>query len=427
MGITEKTQRSSSSNLRRRSQSGQSLITVTVSIAVLIAFAGLATDVGYLEFVKRQMQTAADSGAIAGAQEILRNQPSQIQPAALHDTDKNGYPNGTNNISVTVNNPPASGYYAGDNSAVEVIVQQPNQPLTFLSILGVTPATVAARAVAHLGAGNGCLIALSGSDRGAVTFEGTANVNLNNCTVVDNSTDCSALVANGGAQVTASGFDVAGNCPGYTGSVPGNYNTTPSTGLLPSPDPLASLPAPALGTCQTFNPANTVISPGTYCGGINIPNGNYTFQPGTYIMNGGGLTISGGTSTGTGVFFYLTGTTSGAPSTRYGPVTIAGNATVTFSAPSSGTYASILFYQNRSLSLQGPQYNSSITGSSGSNFDGVMYFPTSNVVFTGTTGTTSDNTAIIAWTLKIAGTPSFNGNFTAMPGGAAVKMVVLGE
>ncbi len=413
---------------RARGQSGHSLITVTVCMGLLIAFAGLATDVGYLEFVKRGMQTAADGGAIAGAQEILRNQTAQIQPAALHDTSKNGYTDGVNNVSITVNNPPASGYYAGDSGAVEVIIQQPNQPLTFLSVLGMTPATVAARAVAHLGAGSGCLIALSGSDRGAITFDGTADVNLNNCTVVDNSTNCSAMVANGGAQVTASGFDVAGNCPGYTGSVPDNYNTTPSTGLLPQPDPLGTLPAPTLGTCQTFNPSNNVISPGTYCGGISITGGNYTFQPGTYIMNGGGLTITGGTVTGTGVFFYLTGTTTGAPSTRYGPVSISGNATVTLSAPTSGTYASILFYQDRSLDLSSsPQYNSTITGSAGSNFDGVMYFPTSNVVFTGTSGTTSNNTAIIAWTLKIAGTPMFNGNFTAMPGGAAIKMVVLGE
>lgn len=412
----------------RRGAHGHTLITVTLSIVVLLGFAGLATDVGYLEFVKRGMQTAADSAAIAGAQEILRAQTAQITPAALHDASKNGFTDSTNNVSITVNNPPASGYYAGDSQAVEVIINQANQPLYFMEVLGVAKAAVAARAVAHLGAGNGCLVALDTDNRGGITFDGNANVNLNNCTVVDNSTNCSAMVANGTAYVSAAGFDVSGSCPGYTGSVGSNYSTTPSTGLLPTPDPLASLPAPALGPCQTFNPAVTTVNPGTYCGGIKITGGNYTFNPGTYIMSGGGLTITGGTVTGTGVFFYLTGVLSGPPATVYGPVAIAGTATVTISAPASGTYASVLFFQDRRLDLTTrPAMNSTISGCAGSNFDGVMYFPTSNVSYTGCSDTTTMNTAIIAWSLKIAGTPNINGNFDAMPGGAITHMVVLGE
>jgi hypothetical protein len=409
-------------------QSGHALITVTVSIVVLIGFAGLATDVGYLEFVKRSMQTAADSAAIAGAQELLRNDASQIQPAALYDASLNGYTDGGNSVAITVNNPPTSGYYSGDSGAVEVIINQPNQMMTFMHVLGLNPAAVAARAVAHLGAGNGCLVALDNSNRGGITFDGTANVNLHDCTVVDNSTNCDAMVANGNAYVQASGFDVSGSCPGYTGSVGSNYSTTPTTGLLPTPDPLASLPAPPLGTCQTFNPAQTTVYPGTYCGGITIPGGNYTFMPGEYIMSGGGLTINGGTVSGTGVSFYLTGALSGPPATVYGPVSIAGNATVQFSAPSSGTYASILFFQDRSLNLENsPSKDSTISGCSGSNFDGVMYFPTSNVSYTGCSSATTMNTAIIAWSLKIAGTPNISGNFSAMPGGAVIKMAVLGE
>lgn len=413
---------------RTRRQSGHALITVTVSIVVLIGFAGLATDVGYLEFVKRGMQTAADSAAIAGAQEILRNDAAQVQPAALYDATLNGYTNGTNNIAITVNNPPTSGYYSGDSNAVEVIINQPNQMITFMRVLGVNPATVAARAVAHLGAGNGCLVALDSDNRGGVTFDGNANVNLNNCTVVDNSTNCDAMVANGNTYVQASGFDVSGNCPGYTGSVGSNYSTTPTTGLLPTPDPLAGLASPTPGTCQTFNSANTTVYPGTYCGGISITGGNYTFMPGEYIMRGGGLSITGGTVTGTGVSFYLTGALSGPPATVYGPVTIAGNATVQFSAPSSGTYASILFFQDRSLNMENmPKFNSTISGCSGSNFNGVMYFPTSNVSYTGCSSASTMNTAIIAWSLKIAGTPNISGNFSAMPGGAVIKMAVLGE
>ncbi len=416
----------------RHSQSGFTLITVTLSLSLLIAFAGLAADVGYLEFVKRHMQTAADAGAIAGDQEVLRNDTSQIQPAALHDATKNGYTDGSNNTTVTVNHPPTSGYYSGDSSAVEVIIQQSNQPLTFLSVLGLSPATVAARAVAHLGAGDGCLIALDSSGRGAITFNGNGgSINLGSCNVLDNSANCSGMIDNS-ATVIASAFDVVGNCPGYTGS---GYSTTPSSGVLPAPDPYASLPAPPVGPCPgslTFNQStatSTTLQPGTYCGGISINGGNWTFAPGTYVMYGGDLTIKGGANvTGSGVFFYLTGNLTGAPAYRYGGVNIDGTTTVNFVAPSSGTYKDILFYQDRSLNLTSrPSMWSNIGGSSTSNYTGVFYFPTSQVTFAGSPGMSAMNVQIVAWQVTVSGNVALNANFSAMPGGGRPDTVVLGE
>lgn len=54
-----------------KGEKGSILVWTTVMLAVLIAFAGLATDIPYLYVARRQAQTAADAGALAGAYGLL--------------------------------------------------------------------------------------------------------------------------------------------------------------------------------------------------------------------------------------------------------------------------------------------------------------------------------------------------------------------
>ena len=58
---------------RVRSHKGSAIIFVAVTLMVLVAFAGLAIDVGYLYVVRGELQNAADSGALAGAQQLYRH------------------------------------------------------------------------------------------------------------------------------------------------------------------------------------------------------------------------------------------------------------------------------------------------------------------------------------------------------------------
>ncbi|HEY1422618.1 MAG TPA: pilus assembly protein TadG-related protein, partial [Candidatus Acidoferrum sp.] len=51
-------------------QSGQVLVGAALALVVLCGFAGLAIDMGTLRYQKRLQQTAADSAAIAGAQNV---------------------------------------------------------------------------------------------------------------------------------------------------------------------------------------------------------------------------------------------------------------------------------------------------------------------------------------------------------------------
>src|SRR5258707_15800020 len=111
---------------RRLQQRGSILLVATLGFSVLFGFMGLALDAGYMYYQKRRMQTAADAGAIAGAQELLRNSSATfaaVQAAARKDTSFNGFTNG-GDITVTVNMPPVNGTKAGVSGFVEVIIGQ---------------------------------------------------------------------------------------------------------------------------------------------------------------------------------------------------------------------------------------------------------------------------------------------------------------
>ena len=49
---------------------GQTLITVALGLVVLLAFVGLAVDVGLMMLARNELQNAADAAALAGAQKF---------------------------------------------------------------------------------------------------------------------------------------------------------------------------------------------------------------------------------------------------------------------------------------------------------------------------------------------------------------------
>ena len=170
-----------------------------------------------------------------------------------------------------------------------------------------------------------------------------------------------------------------------TASVAGGYSATgaitwnpspPSTGASTKTDPLSYIPAPSVGSCAFTNYtvtgaySNLHLSPGVYCNGISVNGaGNIIFDAGTYILIGGGLKISGATSfSGTGVTFF---DTQGGGYT-YGGISISGASNSTLTAPTAGSLAGILFYQDRTIASPAA---STITGATNANFVGALYFP----------------------------------------------------
>ena len=107
----------------------------------------------------------------------------------------------------------------------------------------------------------------------------------------------------------------------------------------------------------------------------------------------------------------------------YGPVLITGQATVNLTAPTSGTYSGILFYQDRTITSSS---NNSIEGTSNPRMVGSLYFPTTPLLITGGSANTPFLGKVIARTLTINGGGVFISlSGPATGGGSAVKYAAL--
>ena len=399
---------------------GNALVIAGASLPLVIGAAGLASDTIQWALWKRQLQRAADSAALAGVYAEAQNGAvgtctnytgsTFAQPVAW-DVKRNNkaWPTTT----CTVQNPPTSGSYTGDNRAVKVTLSV-TQLLPFSGFFVSTAPTITASATATLQqTGSYCLVALKNTTDPSITVGGSSNVNLG-CGAIANSTSpTSAVSSNGNAyRFVAAPVAAAGN-------VPADLLTHGATDLqpyhLPEPDPFAGkypTAVPAGTTCGDFgshtyttdasgqiingNPpgSQTHLTPGCYTGFSPSGNNTYAMEPGTYYLNSTDFSPGGTvTLTGTGVTIILTGATPGA-------VTLSGNQTIKLSAPTSGTYEDMLFIQASNASLDNLN---KINGNTGSYFDGAMYFPSGKVQFNGSSSSQTQCTMVVADVVDFTG------------------------
>ncbi len=148
----------------------------------------------------------------------------------------------------------------------------------------------------------------------------------------------------------------------------------------------------------------TVLA-GVHCTNINITtSGTVTFEPGFHIFDGSALNINGNaTVEGSELFFYWS--ENGGINDGFD---IAGGATVTLSAPTTGTYAGILMYQDRNTA---PGVTHKLAGGSTMDLDGIVYTPSTHVEFAGGAAADSSSIMIIADTVDFKGGDTFLGDF----------------
>ncbi len=404
-------------------QSGQVMVLVCLAIITIMGLVGLAADVGSFEAQKQLLQTAADSAALAAAQEL--NYGDSVA-AAKADATRNGFTNGQNGVVVTIDNPPKSGPNTGVSGFIEAIVSKP-EPTFFLRALGYSTITISARAVSGIGNGPSCIYILDPSASSAMTVNGNVNIQ-SGCGLLVDSSSSSGLLINGNVTINASSIGVVG---GYSSNGNVSLTPTPKKGILPAADPLAYVQAPSYGACNynsfSLNGNNGTsgspyqMSPGVYCGGINVNGNSYLkFNAGTYVLAGGGMLINGNaTMTGAGVTFYNTTGTGG-----YKAITLNGNVTMTLSAPTSGGLSGILFFQDRSIPSTAA--GSIINGNSGSTIDGALYFPTTTLTYNGNSSVHGYSILVVD-KLLANGNSSIGNNYTSLANGSPIKGIVLSE
>jgi len=151
----------------------------------------------------------------------------------------------------------------------------------------------------------------------------------------------------------------------------------------------------------TINNPTGVIA---FNGDVKV-SGSATLQPGVYIINNGGMSLNNGSSlNGTaGVTIVLTSSTNPAADTH--TFNFGGSATITLTAPTTGTTAGIALWADGRL----PYSSDNLTGSSTPKITGAIYAPSHNVKYTGNSlSATTGCEQLIAYTIQISGTTTFN-------------------
>jgi hypothetical protein len=340
---------------------GQILPLIAVALAVLMGFAGIAVDVGYLEYRQQTQQTATDAAAAGGAEALLHAgcpNSTAATGAALLNASDNGYPNG-GNIVVTANNPPPSGPFSSNSCAVSVTITSAHNATFFSRLFGYQngmPASTTAVAEVQ-STGPGCIFLLSMTIN--QNFNG-ANVNASKCALLINDT------ANfNGANMHVLNIGYAGGAPNENGA---SFTEGVPAPMLPVTDPCPEISGcayltanpPSTANCTNFN-GNGYSGPlasGCY-NNLNLNGANVTLS-GTYVLNGSS-NFNGATMTGNGVTLYVTASGT-AP--NFNGVTAA-----TMTPPTSGGAQGVLYYQVPS-NTGGPNFN----GDNGS-YSGLIYAP----------------------------------------------------
>lgn len=391
-----------------RDQSGSYVIISALLMPVLVGTAGLGTEVGWWYYKHKNMQSAADSGAVSAATAASAGTDPSSEAKAV--TASYGYPSGLNNVTVTVNQPPKSGNYASNMQAIEVIVSQPQQRL-LSALFGSDPVLISARSVALPNSGTGCVLALNSGASPAVNVSGGNQLNLIKCNLYSNSNASPSLNVAGSAAVAA-------NQVGVVGDVSGASSITASNGIrthiAPVADPFANVSLPARPSCTNAkitvnaNGKTNSLDPGCYTGSITVNAGAVlNLNPGIYYLDGANLSVAGNaTITGSGVTLVFTGSGS-----NWGTASIGSNATIDLTAPTSGPTKGIVMYGDRNMPA-GTAFN--LTGGSTQNFGGAIYLPKANLSFSGGNGTSTSCTKIVADTLTFTGTSNLQVNCTAL-------------
>ena len=321
-----------------KDERGVIAIMTAILMIVLVGFAALAIDGGYIYLTRTQLQATADAASLAGTQLIpdknngtltgieeddiiteaqtfaLKNMPSAKHGTVLASVDvvpgfwdKEGLhgdarkfygvddlPSGEaiDAVHVTTRRSSANGNALG---------------LFFARILGFHEMDITAQAVGYAGGGGGdeaCILALNPVDDGSIQMSGSNSLDLGGCGMAMHSTSPKAMKLSGTEFLDGVTSICMPGDPGVEESGSTTWTPLPTflPGCTPPADPLAGIAQPTVSGCDytdvglvTTADSPAALEPGVYCDGIEITGSNTVvdFAPGVYIILEKGLKISG--------------------------------------------------------------------------------------------------------------------------------------
>jgi hypothetical protein len=392
------------------SERGNVFVVAAAVMPLLLGSAAFAVDTIQLSVWKRQLQRAADSSAIAGAYAVSLD---DNEHDAIHrDLDKNAFPVLTQEEEIVV------GPRLGFDRTVRVTLTA-TRTLPFLSIFTHHPTEMVADATAAIvGDGKFCMISLYDGPDAGIDVNGNADINLG-CGMKSNCSGTQCVTAGGASSITASPIAAVGGLDGKSNNF--NQPTVLLPHSAPQKDPFAYLPDPTKppAGCSGTLGADTVFTAATHqcflsasvkpSDTLNIPN-----YVDTITIWGGDIDFKGDVNAN-GITFVMSGDNG-----KAGDLIMNSQANLKVSSPDTGTYKGVLFYRDRRAS----NIEIKINGGSSSVMTGAMYFPTSDITYTGGSSVVVKCLQMVGQKLKFRGGASIS-NKCEGTGASAIEQTVV--
>jgi len=363
-----------------RDQDGNFITLFALGAPVILISFGAAMDFSHAVSEEAKMQAALDSAVLEGVKVAAASTPAQGAVAAQNLFYAN--------LSWT--GPTTTFNWNGSSLVGTAAYAMPSMfgGATGQSLINLNLSSSAAMPAATAATAPVCVLLLGNASQAMLANSGT-NIKGSNCQIDVASTANTAAMIDSGVNINTSETCIASSSITNNG---GTVNNLVKSCTVPANPFKGKLPAPVSTTCSgslanggNYNGGSVTLSPGVYCGWFNFNNAPaVTLNPGVYVIENGGWNVDGGSMTGSGVTFYFADSSG---------IQFNSGMNLTLSAPSTGTYAGILIYENDANSYSA---NFVFDDSVSESLSGLIYLPLRNVTFNSTSNETTPAITVVA-------------------------------
>ena len=324
---------------RLRSGSGANVTTMfALSLLPIAGAVGAAVDYSQGSSIRTAMQAAVDAASLGTIKSASTLTPDQLKTTA------------TGIFNATFNRPQVSpsvtATYDSASNTVIVTASASFRP-SIMSTVGITTMSMSATSKATIAAKTWqvCVMVTNPDSNHTLLAKGDSKIIFDNCMVQVNTANWDAVEARDTSFIHSTN---GSNC--YVGDIHYGDVLPPKDAVCTMfTDPFSSYAVPT-NTCnytnKTVTTAGTTLTPGTYCGGINISQ-NVTFSPGLYYIQDGDFKVTGSANvTATNVTFLISGSNSNIDVSTSGTMTMSPNTDA-----GAGQFAGFLFYYDQPSAL----------------------------------------------------------------------------
>lgn len=365
----------------------------SLALIPLLGCIALAVDVSTWHSARTELQKIADGAAIVSAREL---RIGAAAPEVLQEAARLYAQAVIDGGTSFVENPEITAEISQERDSVTIAVASTVSPI-FSRLFNTGLSSVEVRATALLaGREPICMISTDTHTSHAMALFDYARLDAEECGIYVNSGSSQALNLEGSVNMQASLICVHGGIAYNGGSAtPGPVTGCPRIGnpLSHRDSAISSRSSCSSNSEPMMVSGNTTLFEGKYCGGITITSSaTITFNPGTYVIGGGGLNVvSGARITAENVTFVFV---NGAGA-YFAP-----ESSVSFSARREGNLAGILFIETAS----GDPATFRISSNNARRLLGTIYLPKSKLLVDADQPVAGDSayTVVVAREIEIA-------------------------